>query len=203
MFARRYGNRSYSASFTARRRGSAVGPFRTAGRTTETGGGPRPTSEAVGEGPITQRTPPDAETTRGRKPLAAREPDSVGPSEPAGKVRDMKRERPTTVSATRLLSRPPAAIPDRMEDRSLPKASGMHRLPHRVAWSHPRRFDFDNPHDLRRAYEIVLTEGLEEDVLFYIDLDRLLEVWDDLWLSPWIRNAWTEWLTARGLIPHA
>lgn len=47
-----------------------------------------------------------------------------------------------------------------------------------------------------------MTEGYEEDVLFYIDLGRLLAVWDDLFLSPYVRDAWTEWLTARGLIPR-
>ena len=110
--------------------------------------------------------------------------------------------RPTTVSATRLLTRPPVCIPDEMEDRTLPKASGVHTLPRRVAWSHPRTFDFDDPSRLRLAYQIVMTEGYDQDVLFYIDLDRLLEVWDDLFLSPYVRDAWTEWLSARGLIPR-
>lgn len=88
-----------------------------------------------------------------------------------------------------------------MEDRSVPKATGIHTLPNRVAWSGRNTFNFSDQYDLRRAYEIVLTEGVEQDVLFYVDLDRLLEVWDDLWLSTRIRKAWTEWLTARGLIP--
>lgn len=94
-------------------------------------------------------------------------------------------------------------IPDDLVDRSLPKAYGVHRLPHHVAWSFPHTFDFDDPARLRLAYQIVMTEGLDEDVLFYIDLDRLLEVWDDLWLSPYVRDAWTEWLQARSLIPTA
>jgi len=48
-----------------------------------------------------------------------------------------------------------------------------------------------------------MTEGLDEDLLFYIDLDRLLEVWDDLWAIPYVRDAWTEWLQTRNLIPTA
>lgn len=110
--------------------------------------------------------------------------------------------RPTTVSATRLLTRPTPCIPDDLEDRTLPKASGTVTLPRHVAWSTPRTFDFDDPADMSVAYEVVMTEGLDEDVRYYIDLDRLLEVWDDLWLSPWVRDAWTEWLQARQLIPQ-
>ena len=111
--------------------------------------------------------------------------------------------RTTTVSATRLLSRPVPCIPDDLVDRSLPKASGVQTLPRRIAWSAPYTYDFDDPGHLLLAYQRVMTEGLDEDVLFYIDLDRLLEVWDDLWLSPYVRDAWTEWLQARNLIPAA
>lgn len=111
--------------------------------------------------------------------------------------------RTTTVSATRLLSRPVPCIPDDLVDRTLPKASGTVTLPRHIAWSAPRTFDFDDPSGMKLAYEVVMTEGLDEDVLFYIDLDRLLEVWDDLWLSPYVRDAWTEWLQARNLIPAA
>lgn len=110
---------------------------------------------------------------------------------------------PVTVSATRLLSRPSPCIPDEMVDRSLPKASGVQKLPHRIAWSAPYTYDFDDPGHLLLAYQRIKIEGLDEDVLFYIDLDRLLDVWDDLWLSPYVRDAWTEWLQARNLIPHS
>ena len=94
----------------------------------------------------------------------------------------------------------PVSIPDDMEDRSLPKAGGRVTLPRHVAWSFPYSYDLDKRKQLRACYERVMTEGLDEDVRFYIDLDTLLEVWDELWLSPHVREAWSAWLRDRGLI---
>ena len=94
----------------------------------------------------------------------------------------------------------PVSIPDDIEDRSLPKASGKVTLPRHIAWSFPYGYDLDNRKQLRAAYEQVMTEGLDDDVRFYIDLDTLLEVWDELWLSPHVREAWSVWLRGRGLI---
>ncbi|MCY3580336.1 MAG: hypothetical protein OXH33_07280 [bacterium] len=45
-----------------------------------------------------------------------------------------------------------------------------------------------------------MTESLDDDVLFYIDLDVLIELWDELWLSPHVRDAWSVWLRRRHLI---
>ena len=70
----------------------------------------------------------------------------------------------------------PVSIPDDMKDRSLPKASGWVTLPRHVAWSFPYGYDLDDRKDLRACYARVMTEGLDDDVRFYIDLDRLLEV---------------------------
>ena len=92
------------------------------------------------------------------------------------------------------------AIPDDIENRSLPKASGRVTLPRHLAWSFPYCYDLDNRRQLRAAYERVMTEGLEDDVRFYIDLATLLELWDELWLLPHVREAWSTWLSDRGLI---
>ena len=46
----------------------------------------------------------------------------------------------------------------------------------------------------------VMTEGIEDDVRFYIDIDVLLKVWDELWLSPHVRDAWYVWLRRRRLV---
>ena len=92
------------------------------------------------------------------------------------------------------------SIPDDLEDRSLPKASGKVTLPRHIAWSFPYSYNLDNPKSLRACYEQVMTEGLDNDVRFYIDLDVLLDIWDELWLSPHVRDAWTVWLRARSLI---
>ncbi len=100
----------------------------------------------------------------------------------------------------RPLGRMPVAIPDDIENRSLPKASGVVRLPSHVAWSPPYEYDLNEPRNLRCAYERVMTEGLDEDVRYYIDLDTLVEIWNDLYLSPHVREAWTTWLSQRGLI---
>ena len=70
----------------------------------------------------------------------------------------------------------------------------------RVAWSFPDGYDLDDRKDLRACYARVMTEGLDDDVRFYIDLDRLLEVWDEMWLTPHVREAWSAWLRDRGLI---
>ena len=94
----------------------------------------------------------------------------------------------------------PVSIPDDMEDRSLPKASGRVRLPRHIAWSFPFEYDLDNPKQLRSAYERVMTEGLDDDVRYYIDLDILLDIWNELWLSPHVREAWINWLRDRGLL---
>ena len=94
----------------------------------------------------------------------------------------------------------PVAIPDDIEDRSLPKASGVVTLPRHVAWSFPYSYDLDNRKQLRACYERVMTEGLEDDVRLYIDLDTLVELWNELWLSPHVREAWSAWLHSRGLI---
>ena len=95
----------------------------------------------------------------------------------------------------------PVSIPDDMEDRSLPKASGKVTMPRHIAWSFPFSYDLDNRKQLRNAYERVMTEGLDDDVRYYIDLDILLDVWDELWLSAHVREAWSNWLRNRSLIP--
>ena len=91
------------------------------------------------------------------------------------------------------------SIPDDLEDRSLPKASGKVTLPRHIA-SSPYSYDLDNRKSLRSCYEQVMTEGLDDDVRFYIDLDVLLDIWDEMWLSPHVRDAWTVWLRGRGLL---
>ena len=92
------------------------------------------------------------------------------------------------------------AIPADLEDRSLPKASGKVTLPRHVAWSMPYSYDLDKPTSRRLCYARVMTEGLADDVRYYINLDVLLDIWDELWLSPHVREAWSTWLRDRGLI---
>ena len=50
-----------------------------------------------------------------------------------------------------------------------------------------------------RVYEQVLREGTADDVRFFVDADRLLELWNELVLPPAVREAWTGWIERRRL----
>ena len=51
-----------------------------------------------------------------------------------------------------------------------------------------------------RVYEQVLREGTDEDVRYYIVIDELLDLFDDLVLPPAVRQAWVSWfLDHRGV----
>ena len=92
------------------------------------------------------------------------------------------------------------SIPDDIADRSVEKASGVVELPARIAWSPPYVYDLDDPGELRSAYARVMTEGLADDVRFYIDIDTLVMVWDDMYLPRHVRERWREWLVSRSLL---
>lgn len=99
-------------------------------------------------------------------------------------------ERPVSAHLMR-----PVAIPDDVDDPSIEKARGVVELPLRVRWTYPQRsYDLDDPRQRRRVYEQVLSEGLDDDVRRFIDVDRLIEDWGELVLPQRVRIAWTEWL---------
>ena len=94
----------------------------------------------------------------------------------------------------------PVAVPADVDDPALPKASGRIELPLHIRWSGPPlTYDLDNRGDRARVYEQVLREGTADDVRFYVDADRLLELWDELVLPPAVREAWTGWIERRRL----
>ena len=68
----------------------------------------------------------------------------------------------------RPLSRMPVSIPDDMEDRTLPKATGVVKLPAHIAWSPPYTYDLDffapHPNDVTQLYEAARA-ALEADGL--------------------------------------
>jgi hypothetical protein len=87
----------------------------------------------------------------------------------------------------------PVAVPEDMD--SGPKAAGVVSLPLNVAWSgSPRRYDLDVRSDRARVYEQVLREGTERDVAFFVEVDWLIELWDELVLPEPVREAWAGWL---------
>lgn len=90
------------------------------------------------------------------------------------------------------------AIPDNVDDPAVEKASGIVRLPLRVRWSGPERdYDLRDPADRRSVYRQVLTEGTEDDVRRFIEVDELIALWPTLHLSPHVRRAWARWLRER------
>ena len=93
----------------------------------------------------------------------------------------------------------PVAVPEDLDDPSLPKASGEVELPLHIRWSGPPiTYDLDDPADRARVYEQVLREGTADDVRYYIEADRLRELWSKLVLPPPVRNAWAGWFSRHG-----
>ena len=88
----------------------------------------------------------------------------------------------------------PVAVPDDLEESKLTKASGQVELPFHIRWSGPPlTYDLSDRADRARVYEQVLREGTAEDVRNFIDVDVLLDLWDDLVLPPTVRQAWAAW----------
>jgi hypothetical protein len=89
-------------------------------------------------------------------------------------------------------------VPVDLDAAALSKAQGRVELPLHVRWSgQPLTYDLDDRSDRARVYEQVLREGTADDVRFYVDADRLLELWDELVLPPAVREAWTGWIERR------
>ena len=74
------------------------------------------------------------------------------------------------------------------------------RLPGHVAWSPPYEYDLADRRARAAAYQRVMTEGLDEDVLHFIEVDQVVDMWAEMHLSPHIRAPWERWLRERGLI---
>jgi hypothetical protein len=69
------------------------------------------------------------------------------------------------------------------------------QLPTHVRWSGaPTTYDLDVRQDRIRVYEQVLREGTADDVSFYVDIDQLIQLWDELVLPRSVRQAWAGWI---------
>jgi hypothetical protein len=96
--------------------------------------------------------------------------------------------------------RRPVAIPDDIDHPTLTKAHGVVELPVHVYWSSPEGvWDLDDERQRIQVYQLVLTEGTDDDVRLFIKLDELLSLWPRLYLSPYVRQAWCDFLLARGI----
>lgn len=91
----------------------------------------------------------------------------------------------------------PPEIPDDVDDPGLPKARGVVTLPRRVNWSRTDpTYDLSNRRERARVYEQVLREGTADDVRYFIDVDELIDLWDELVLPRAVSRAWIDWLAA-------
>ncbi len=85
----------------------------------------------------------------------------------------------------------PVAVPKGFDGIGGTKARGLIELPIHIWWSEPTRtFDMGSDKDRRRVYELVLTEGDEDDVRFYVQFDDLKVDWLVLFLPQHVRSAW-------------
>jgi len=88
----------------------------------------------------------------------------------------------------------PVAVPQDIADTSVEKAHGAVELPLHVRWSGSSKvYDLTRRPDRLRVYEQILREGTDDDVRRYIDVDELLDLWDELVLPRRVRRAWAEW----------
>ena len=95
----------------------------------------------------------------------------------------------------------PVAVPADIADSRLAKANGIIELPLHVSWSGPRiNWDLADRRQRARVYEIVLSEGTHDDVRRFIDVDQLVDLWEDLWLAPHVRQAWADQIKRLGRV---
>lgn len=94
----------------------------------------------------------------------------------------------------------PVAIPDDLQDPARHVTQGVIDLPAHISWSGRTRYDLTDRQDRISAYEQVLTEGTEADIRRFIEVEVLVEQWDEMVLSPHVRAAWEAWLRQRRLL---
>ena len=96
----------------------------------------------------------------------------------------------------------PVALSDEFDGVQQMEDGGIVSLPNHVFWSGPARtWNLNDRHQRIQVYELVLTEGTEEDVRRFIDLEVLMDLWADLWLPAHVRIAWSQHIrNLRGVV---
>ena len=85
----------------------------------------------------------------------------------------------------------PVAVPDDLDNVNRVVERGIICLPLHIFWSGPdRTWDLSDVRQRVQVYELVLTEGTEDDILHFIDLDELIRLWSALWLPIHVRTVW-------------
>ncbi|MEV6206389.1 transcriptional regulator [Kitasatospora sp. NPDC051914] len=84
-----------------------------------------------------------------------------------------------------------ARLPDALDDLTGPVA-GEVELPLHLAWSGLRRFDLGRPRLRMGMYRIVITEGMQEDLVRFLNAQVLVELWPVLrtLVGPAVRQVW-------------
>jgi hypothetical protein len=84
--------------------------------------------------------------------------------------------------------------------------TGRHRLPHHLDASARHLYDFADEQWRELAYRTVLMEaGSQTDLTEWLDKDALLALWPQLYLPPFVRQAWERRhpeLAPAGARPH-
>jgi hypothetical protein len=89
----------------------------------------------------------------------------------------------------------PPEIPDDLDDPSVEKACGVVTVPRWIDWSSDDpTYDLSDRWQCLRVYEQVMREGTADDVRRFIDVDVLIDLWDELILPPAVSRAWILWL---------
>jgi transcriptional regulator with XRE-family HTH domain len=91
-----------------------------------------------------------------------------------------------TVGSGRKAISVPSSLPSLEPVRAFDRV----KLPHHVAWSGQGDFDLGLRSDRGKAYEILLTEGLPEDITKFVDGALLVDLWSELFLPGHVKAAW-------------
>lgn len=87
----------------------------------------------------------------------------------------------------------PVSVPADIDDSRSERTSGVIELPPHVSWSGPPiQWDLADRRQRAQVYESVLSEGTDDDIRRFIDIDQVLDLWDDLWLAPHVCQAWAD-----------
>lgn len=82
-------------------------------------------------------------------------------------------------------------VPDALPRLTASEALATVVLPLHLNWSdRGRSFNLADRRQRARAYEVVLREGMPEDILAYIDGALLVDLWQELTLPREVRRAW-------------
>jgi len=96
-----------------------------------------------------------------------------------------------TFSERRMRRGRPVVVADRLWRLAIADAFVMVTLPLNLNWTKPgKKYDLGDRRQRGRCYEVVLREGMADDLLRYVDGALLVDLWDDLVLPRDLREAW-------------